>query len=138
MTANLFAIDLMRCFDILSFTMEKKFIRPWTSSTQWFDLIDINLIQHMTIEETYDLVLELDPLMALRILAEIFIHHDDQRIKALLEKSEINKHWSKYWEGELEPDDKDRQYANRFIDELEGKINVLRLVEPSNTLVVSV
>ena len=68
----------------------------WSSETRRFSQKEMELFQSYTVEELVLMILASDPLVALRILVELSLHDDQQRLAELVANPEINKHWQNY------------------------------------------
>ncbi len=91
----------------------------WSSNTGRFGDEEMILMETTDASELIGLILNSDPLVALRVLAEIMLNEDFEKLDELLRDAEVNEHWQKY-PGDSEIDIRDLIYATRLRERLES------------------
>ena len=87
----------------------------WTSETKNFGPREMGMIGALDVTVLSHAIMQSDSLVALRILAELFLHGDTLRLLTLLQNPEIHAHWQEYtWDDEVSQ--ADYQYATHLLN----------------------
>lgn len=87
----------------------------WTSETKKFGAREMGMIKELDVTVLSHAIMRSDSLVALRILAELFLYEDTLRLLTLLQSPDINAHWQEYsWDDEVSQ--ADYQYATNLLN----------------------
>ena len=85
----------------------------WTSKTRQFDSSELAMLESMSAAELTSALVQSDPLVALRALAEVMLNGDDGKLAALLANGDLRAHWLRY-ETDRGTNGRDRGYAEQL------------------------
>lgn len=68
----------------------------WKSLTLQFGAKEMDMIQAKSAAELLPMILDSDPVVALRVLAEIMLNNEEEKLNELLKSNELNAHWQAY------------------------------------------
>jgi hypothetical protein len=89
----------------------------WQSRTNQFDADEMASIEEMSAEQLAVALPNSDPVVVLRVLAEILLNRDTAKLDELLRKSAVNARWQQF-ESDRGVDDHDRDYASQLRERL--------------------
>lgn len=90
----------------------------WNSKTKHFREDEMRMIRTTKVDDLSKYVILSSPVVSLRILAELLLHKDDNRLYELLKNGEVNSRWMKYGI-DYGVDARDRQSAKRLFEIVE-------------------
>jgi len=85
----------------------------WSSKTGQFGRAEISQIEAWSSDNLIRVIAGTDPLVVLRMLAEVMLNGDDAKLAELMAKPEVAARWADYW-SDPDVDIRDEGYATRL------------------------
>jgi hypothetical protein len=90
-------------------------VMSWSSKTEQFERSEMSRIERQSAEELIPMLLNSDPLVVLRVLAEIMLNGDLKKLRVLLANDAVHASWQTY-DSDAWADDHDRKYAAQLTE----------------------
>lgn len=85
----------------------------WTSKTNQFGSGELNMIKNMPADQLAGAIVASPPVVALRVVAEVMLNGDGEKLQALLENEEVNSRWQDF-QNDYGVDHRDHEYAEQL------------------------
>lgn len=89
----------------------------YASKTNQFPQNEVLMLQEATAAILIASLLPLDPVIALRAIAEVMLNNDNEKLQLLLASQEFTNHWRNFASG-MFVDSRDHEYARQLEEKL--------------------